>query len=420
MRAFLSHISEEALEARALKESLEDALSGFDVFVSAADIQLGDAWLKEIENALQGSQILLSLCSPSSVRRAWLNFESGTGWIKGLKVVPICYKGLRKEQLPDPLHIFQAIELIDSASCHKLVDRLASELSIQISDRFNPAKMFGALRVDRPARTNTVGMVLCHGQREWDSSPRTVFAFPASLPPALQERCNVCAIDDERTFLSPDLHKLSGLVVGSPWRAKIPPETISAVVEWVRAGGRLLLLGFELGDRHHAGNLSELSRFFGIVPGGDIVGPPNHKCEKEKPYNLGSNRYVIEFFPSKADPHSFTEHLTTIRLTNVQTVQVEPGGTEWLRVGKNVVCRPRRDRVIYRDGIMTAPAEAAFETNRKAEWLPVAVEAPQGLCGAGVVHMIGSWDLMGRHQLLGDDNVTLLTRMFEWLSGRLW
>ena len=78
-------------------------------------------------------------------------------------------------------------------------------------------------------------------------------------------------IDDERLFLSPDLDKLSGLVVGNPWRTKITPEAISAVVEWVRAGGRLLLLGFELGDRHHGGNLAELSRFFGIDPRSDIA-----------------------------------------------------------------------------------------------------------------------------------------------------
>ena len=62
---------------------------------------------------------------------------------------------------------------------------------------------------------------------------------------------------------------------------------------------------------------------------------------------------------------------------------------------------------------MTAPAETAFQTDRKANWVPVAVEAPKGLCGMGGVHMIGTWDLMGRHQPLGDDNVALLTRLFE-------
>jgi TIR domain len=105
---------------------------GFKVFVSAVDIQLGDAWLKEIENALEGSTILLSLCSPSSVRRPWLNFESGSGWSKGVKVVPICYKGLRKDKLPAPLHIFQAVELTDFVSCRKLVDKQFSVASTEV------------------------------------------------------------------------------------------------------------------------------------------------------------------------------------------------------------------------------------------------------------------------------------------------
>jgi hypothetical protein len=351
------------------------------------------------------------------VRRPWLNFESGSGWVKGLNVVPICYKGLRRDQLPDPLHIFQAAELTDVTSCRELVVRLASELSIAISEHFDPAKMLAAVRIDRTSRSNGIGIALCHGQREWDSSGKTIFSFPDSLPPALQQTTNIRVIDDERIFLSPDLHELSGLVIGSPWRAQIKPEAISAVREWVQAGGRLLLLGFELGDRHHVGNLAELSRCFGLYPECDIVGPPNHRCEKEKPYNLNSGRYVIEFFPTEADPHPFTTNLNTIRLTNVQTIRVEPGAVEWLRVGRNVVCRPRGDRVIYRDGIMTTPADAAFQTNRKASWLPVAAEAPQGLCGSGAVNMIGTWDVLGRYQSLGEDTDTLAFRLLEWLGG---
>ena len=186
MQAFLSHISDEALEARALKKSLEEALLGFKVFVSAVDIQLGDAWLKEIENALEGSTILLSLCSPSSVRRPWLNFESGSGWSKGVKLVPISYKRLRKDKLPAPLHIFQAVELTDLVSYRKLVDKLASELSIRTSEQFDLSKMLAGLSVVRPARTNTVGMVLCHGQREWDSSPRTSWHWRIQV----RQNCN--------------------------------------------------------------------------------------------------------------------------------------------------------------------------------------------------------------------------------------
>jgi hypothetical protein len=67
---------------------------------------------------------------------------------------------------------------------------------------------------------------------------------------------------------------------------------------------------------------------------------------------------------------------------------------------------------------MTTPGGAAFAVNLEAGWLAVAVEAPKGLCGAGGVHMMGTWDLMGRDQAFGDDNVTLLIRLLNWLSHK--
>jgi hypothetical protein len=67
---------------------------------------------------------------------------------------------------------------------------------------------------------------------------------------------------------------------------------------------------------------------------------------------------------------------------------------------------------------MTAPGGAAFEMNREASWLAVAVEAPKGLCGAGSVQMIGTWDLLGRDQPFGGDNIKLVVRLMDWLSRR--
>jgi hypothetical protein len=411
MRVFLSHISEEAVEARAFKKVLELALPGSEVFVSAADIHLGNAWLQEIDHALRDADAVVALCSPNSVRRPWLNFESGTGWTRHLPVIPVCHNGMRKDRLPDPLHIFQAIEITDADSCRELVSQLATILRLTPATNFDPASFFQALRAENALRTNEVGIVLCHQQQKWESGERSVFFLASSLPSRLRGHWRFRALTDERVFQSQDLHKLSGLIFANPWRARIEPETITATVEWVRKGGRLLLLGFELGDRHHGGNLGELSHHFGIDPAGDIVGPQGYG--DRKPYDQ-----AIDFMPSKADRHPFTEGLRAVRGTNVQTVRVDPGGTEWLRVGDNVVYRPSRDSVRYHDGTMTTPGGAAFDVNLQAGWLAVAVEAPKGLCGAGSVHMIGTWDLMGRAQPFGDENLTLVTRLLDWLSHK--
>lgn len=411
MRAFISHISEEAREAGALKKSLEAAIRGVEFFVSAKDIHLGEPWLKVIDEAVADAKLILTLCSPNSVRRPWINFESGTGWSRKLQVVPICYKGMRKSQLPDPLGIFQAIELTDTASCRHLAEQIASTLGQKITDGFDPSGMLQALQVEGPSRSQDIGIVLCHGQKDWEPSGRSVFALPSSLPGEHQKNWSCVTLDDESRFMSQRLHELSGIILAMPWRARMKPETISAIVEWVRRGGRLLLLGFELGDRHHDGNLAELSHHFGIDPASDIVGPSGYG--DRKPYNVD-----VGFDPSEADGHPFTKGLTSIRLVNVQTVRVDPGGVEWLRVGSNIVYRPRRESVRYHGGTMTMPGGSAFEPNPDVRWLPVAVKAPRGLCGSGSVHMIGSWDLLGRENAFNGDNLTLLTRLLNWLSGK--
>jgi hypothetical protein len=84
--------------------------------------------------------------------------------------------------------------------------------------------------------------------------------------------------------------------------------------------------GLSLAIGHHDGNLAELSHHFGIDPAGDIVGPRDFGTSE--PYDE-----PLMFSPADADPHLLTDGLTTIRLANVQTLQVLPGGTEWLRVG---------------------------------------------------------------------------------------
>ncbi|HYR02507.1 MAG TPA: toll/interleukin-1 receptor domain-containing protein, partial [Syntrophobacteria bacterium] len=85
MRVFISHISEEAPLAHVLKDWIESSFAGqCDVFVSSDkdDIPAGSKWLEEIESALGSASALIVLCSPSSLSRPWISFETGCGWIK--------------------------------------------------------------------------------------------------------------------------------------------------------------------------------------------------------------------------------------------------------------------------------------------------------------------------------------------------
>jgi TIR domain len=84
-KLFVSHISEELRLAAILKTHLSsDFLGLVEVFVSSdiESIAAGSNWLVDIERALREASVLIVLCSHSSVKRPWVNFEVGAAWIK--------------------------------------------------------------------------------------------------------------------------------------------------------------------------------------------------------------------------------------------------------------------------------------------------------------------------------------------------
>ena len=111
MKVFLSHITEEGPLAAAMKSALEDVVDHLEVFVSGVDIQLGLVWLNALDRAFDNSIAVLVLCSPRSITRPWVNFESGGGWGRRIQVIPICHGGLTKKELPYPFSIFQPLTL---------------------------------------------------------------------------------------------------------------------------------------------------------------------------------------------------------------------------------------------------------------------------------------------------------------------
>jgi hypothetical protein len=71
---------------------------------------------------------------------AWLSDKWLTLAQQELSPGAITLQRVGSHAFPSPLHIFQAVELTDLVSCRELVDRLASGLSIRISEEFDPSK----------------------------------------------------------------------------------------------------------------------------------------------------------------------------------------------------------------------------------------------------------------------------------------
>lgn len=132
---FISHITEEKELAIELKRIIEDAYLGLmQVFVSSDDdsISTGSKWLDNISNSLENCAIELILCSEASVKRPWINFEAGAGWVRNIPVIPLCHSGMKKSELPIPINMLQAVEITSIGDLNLLLPTLSKALGCKI------------------------------------------------------------------------------------------------------------------------------------------------------------------------------------------------------------------------------------------------------------------------------------------------
>ncbi len=132
---FISHISEEAdLAAIFKKHAAKDFLNLVEVFVSSdsESISAGKNWLTSIESALRNACIELILCSKASIKRPWINFEAGAGWMKRVPVVPVCHTELRPRDLPMPFSILQAVQANQESGLQQIYGLVADELKSEV------------------------------------------------------------------------------------------------------------------------------------------------------------------------------------------------------------------------------------------------------------------------------------------------
>ena len=133
MKVFISHTSDHAPLARILKEAIQDSFDGCTVFVSSdtRDIPPGSDWRDRIDEALEGAAAFIVLCSPDSIHRPWIPFETACGWIKRVPVIPVCYGGMSRSTLPLPFSRFQALDG-EAGFAGSLLSALAGHLDLRL------------------------------------------------------------------------------------------------------------------------------------------------------------------------------------------------------------------------------------------------------------------------------------------------
>lgn len=140
MNLFLSHVSNEGLLALVLKEWIQKLFKGrIKVFVSSdiRNITAGDIWLNNVDQALTKARILVVLCSPYSVGRPWVNFETGGAWMKRIPVIPLCHSGQTAGNLPTPLSLFQGLDVETRDFPKNLVDTMMIRAKLQKRPRMD-------------------------------------------------------------------------------------------------------------------------------------------------------------------------------------------------------------------------------------------------------------------------------------------
>jgi len=128
---FISFIHEEEAAAKLMSTFLLELFGeDLDTFRSSDQnaIYAGEEWMARIFKELKAAKVLISMLSPTSVSRPWINFEAGAAWMGKTKVIPVCFGGLTIGNLPKPYSSLQAVEINTPAACYYRADSITHHL----------------------------------------------------------------------------------------------------------------------------------------------------------------------------------------------------------------------------------------------------------------------------------------------------
>lgn len=132
---FVSFVHEEEDAASAVSKFLKEIFANSIGLFQSSDqtvIYAGEDWMARIFNELKGAKILISMLSPQSVTRPWINFEAGAAWMRDVKVIPVCFGGMTLELLPKPYSSLQGIEIETRDGAYYLVSSICHHLGFSI------------------------------------------------------------------------------------------------------------------------------------------------------------------------------------------------------------------------------------------------------------------------------------------------
>ena len=145
-KVFISHIHENTVIAKALKKFVNSKFLGaVQVFASSdGDISPGATWQEVLLTKIRESDIVIVICTNTSVYRPWVNFEAGGALVLGAQVIPVCWHGCRPSLLPPPFGALSALDLEAPDDVLRLLKVIAEHADVSVPE-FDPAELNEAL-----------------------------------------------------------------------------------------------------------------------------------------------------------------------------------------------------------------------------------------------------------------------------------
>lgn len=149
-RVFISHVHEERGLGAVVKEWVDGVFDPYGVtaFLSSdrRDLKAGERWRDVILQQMESAIAVVSLISPLSMARPWVNIELGAAWCRGLPVIPLCHSGQTLGGLPPPFGDFHGVDLQQSDAAHRLLDGIAAAAQVRLSAKLGYADFLSQMR----------------------------------------------------------------------------------------------------------------------------------------------------------------------------------------------------------------------------------------------------------------------------------
>lgn len=287
-----------------------------------------------------------------------------------------------------------------------------------------------------PASGKGVLLDISHRQDEWPRSrQKTLFYQLHGMTHALDFDAGF--ITEPEQFCAHGLDAWQGLLMPMPWHYRdMHDDVIEAIVRWVRQGGRIALLGFELGPRHHESGINPLAERFGLRFNADIAVPDDYARRLQKnvanwledgetlPYadwSAGNKPYKnpVNYEVNEA-AHPVLAGVRTLCWPSTCTVTSEPGSRTLVALGHNWLGRMMETSAQYdlsNETLNTGSDRFFFIPN--LPWWPVAAAAPRDLVNnRGGAIAIGTWDVLSTASET-NQNERFVNNLLQWLAGEL-